>query len=46
VVGARSVASRFEAQHEHELIDLIGRDSEVALLLERWALARDGEGRR
>jgi len=44
VVGARSVASRFEAQHEHELTDLIGRDSEVALLLERWALARDGEG--
>ncbi|MEO6743495.1 MAG: adenylate/guanylate cyclase domain-containing protein, partial [Caldimonas sp.] len=44
VVGARSVASRFEAQHEHELIHLIGRDSEVALLLERWALARDGEG--
>ena len=44
VVGERSVASRFEAQHDSELIGLIGRDSEVALLLERWALARDGEG--
>jgi class 3 adenylate cyclase len=44
VVGARSVASRFEAQHDEELIALIGRDSEVALLMERWALACDGEG--
>jgi len=44
VVGERSVASRFEAQHESELIDLIGRDSEVSLLMERWKLARDGEG--
>ena len=26
------------------LVQFIGRDNEVALLLERWALARDGEG--
>jgi class 3 adenylate cyclase/tetratricopeptide (TPR) repeat protein len=44
VVAERTVASRFEARHESELIRLIGRDSEVALLLERWALAREGEG--
>ncbi|HWI11205.1 MAG TPA: adenylate/guanylate cyclase domain-containing protein, partial [Burkholderiaceae bacterium] len=44
VLGLRVVASRFEAQHETALIEFIGRDSEVALLLERWALARDGEG--
>jgi class 3 adenylate cyclase/tetratricopeptide (TPR) repeat protein len=44
VRGERSVASRFEAQHESELIEFIGRSSEVSLLLERWAMARDGEG--
>jgi class 3 adenylate cyclase/tetratricopeptide (TPR) repeat protein len=44
VRGERSVASRFEAQHTSELIEFIGRGSEVALLLERWHLAREGEG--
>ena len=44
VLGERSVASRFEAQHESELIDFVGRASEVSLLLERWSLACDGEG--
>jgi class 3 adenylate cyclase/tetratricopeptide (TPR) repeat protein len=44
LVGERSVATRFEAQHMHGLVEFIGRDSELALLLERWALARDGEG--
>ena len=44
MVGERGVATRFEAQHMQGLVEFIGRDSEVALLLERWALARDGEG--
>ena len=44
VVGERAVATRFEAQHMQGLVEFIGRDSEVALLLDRWALARDGEG--
>ncbi len=44
VRGERSVASRFEARHESELIDFVGRASEVSLLLERWSLAREGEG--
>ncbi len=44
VAGERTVATRFEAQHMHGLVEFIGRDSEVALLLDRWALARDGEG--
>jgi len=44
VLGERSVASRFEAQHESGLIDFVGRGSEVSLLLDRWSLARDGEG--
>ena len=44
VRGERSVASRFEAQHESDLSEFIGRASEVALLLERWSLVREGEG--
>ena len=44
VIGERSVGSRFEAQHESGLIDFVGRGSEVSLLLDRWSLARDGEG--
>ena len=44
VVGERVAATRFEAQHMQGLVEFVGRDSEVALLLERWALARDGEG--
>ncbi len=44
VLGERRVATRFEAHHMQGLVEFIGRDSEVALLLDRWALARDGEG--
>lgn len=44
VIGERSVATRFEAQHAHALTRLVGRDSELALLVERWAMACDGEG--
>jgi hypothetical protein len=44
VIGERAVASRFEAQHAQELTPLVGRNSEVLLLQERWASARDGEG--
>jgi class 3 adenylate cyclase/tetratricopeptide (TPR) repeat protein len=44
VRGERSTASRFEAQHESELIEFIGRASELSLLLERWSLACEGEG--
>ena len=43
-LGERALASRFEAQHDKAPSSLVGRDSEVALLLDRWALARDGEG--
>jgi len=44
VIGERTVATRFEAQHAHALTQLVGRDSELALLVERWAMACDGEG--
>ncbi|HEX7438623.1 MAG TPA: adenylate/guanylate cyclase domain-containing protein, partial [Caldimonas sp.] len=44
VQGERSVASRFAAQHDSELVEFIGRTSEVSLLLERWGQAIEGEG--
>lgn len=43
VRAERALGTRFEAQHEHALTPFIGRDAELALLLERWALAREGE---
>ncbi len=45
VLGERAAASRFEAQHDHAPIKLIGRGSEVALLLDAGSLAREGEGK-
>jgi hypothetical protein len=44
VQGERRVATRFEAQSMQGLVEFIGRDSEIAMLLERWALAEEGEG--
>jgi predicted ATPase/class 3 adenylate cyclase len=44
VIGERDVESRFAAAHAQWLSRFIGRDSEVAMLLERWELAETGEG--
>ena len=45
VVGVSKASSRFEAATQQgELTSLVGRDQEIGLLLERWALAQDGEG--
>jgi class 3 adenylate cyclase/predicted ATPase len=44
VVGKGQVESRFDASHGVALTRLIGRDQEIALLLERWQRAKDGEG--
>lgn len=45
VLGTGSVASRFEAFHAAgQLVPLIGRDDELALLLRCWAEARTGRG--
>ncbi|HSA79367.1 MAG TPA: alpha/beta fold hydrolase [Geminicoccaceae bacterium] len=44
VLQERSVESRFEARRLAGLSPLVGRTHEVALLLDRWALAREGEG--
>ncbi len=44
VLGERVVESRFEAVHGGRLTAFVGREQELALLKERWARARDGEG--
>src|SRR5262245_48459943 len=45
VLAASTVQSRFEAQHETSLAPLVGREEELELLLRRWSLASQGEGR-
>ncbi|CCM76449.1 adenylate/guanylate cyclase domain-containing protein [Rhizobium mesoamericanum] len=44
VRGEREVDSRFEAAHSRKLSKFIGRASEIGLLLERWELAKAGQG--
>ncbi len=43
LVDERRISSRFEARASG-LLPLVGREQEVALLLDRWRQARDGEG--
>ena len=44
VEGLSLSESRFETATENALTPLVGRDQEIALLLERWALARQARG--
>lgn len=44
VVGERALETRFEAYQGSHLTALVGRAEEVALLTEKWARARRGEG--
>ena len=44
VTDERPLESRFEARSGLALLPMVGRDQELALLLERWALAKAGEG--
>jgi class 3 adenylate cyclase/tetratricopeptide (TPR) repeat protein len=44
VIGASGVTSRFEARHRSKLPPLLGRDSEMELLLSKWHDARRNEG--
>jgi class 3 adenylate cyclase len=44
-VGASAAENRFEALHGAAgLTPLVGREQEIALLLDRWEQAREGEG--
>src|SRR6516225_7010771 len=44
IVGVSEATSRFEAATQERLTPLVGREQELGLLLDRWALAQDGEG--
>ncbi|HET6160361.1 MAG TPA: AAA family ATPase [Dongiaceae bacterium] len=44
VKGEGSAESRFEALHAGILTPLFGREQELALLLERWSRAKEGDG--
>ena len=44
VHAAKSAGSRFEAAHAGSLTPLVGRSSELRLLLDRWEKAKEGDG--
>jgi class 3 adenylate cyclase/predicted ATPase len=44
IIGEGAAESRFEAQHGVSTTVLVGRDQELALLLDRWEQAKEGEG--
>ena len=44
VVGERALESRFAARQAGGVTPLVGRDQELALLVERWRQAGSGEG--
>jgi class 3 adenylate cyclase/predicted ATPase len=44
VLGEGRSESRFEALHATSLLPLVGREHELALFLDRWERARDGDG--
>ena len=44
VLCEHPASSRFEAQHSGRTLPMIGRDQELALVLERWQQAASGEG--
>ncbi|HET9717584.1 MAG TPA: adenylate/guanylate cyclase domain-containing protein [Pseudolabrys sp.] len=44
VLAAKTAASRFEAAHAGSLTPLIGRSSELSLLLDRWRKVKEGDG--
>jgi class 3 adenylate cyclase len=44
VVGEGRAEGRFEALRGQRLTPLVGREHELAMLMERWAWAKDGDG--
>jgi class 3 adenylate cyclase/predicted ATPase len=44
VRGTAAADSRFEAMHTAGVTPLVGREQELALLLDRWELAKGGDG--
>jgi class 3 adenylate cyclase/predicted ATPase len=44
VIAPSIAESRFEAMHRSDVTPLVGRQSEIGLLLERWEYAKEGDG--
>ena len=44
VTGLAPTESRFDAAHGAHLTAFVGREAEIALLMEKWARVQDGEG--
>jgi class 3 adenylate cyclase len=44
VVGERAIGDRFAALHTARLVPLVDREDELAVLLDRWRLAKEGRG--
>jgi class 3 adenylate cyclase/predicted ATPase len=44
VLGEAGSEDRFEAGHGTSVLPLVGRDRELALLVDRWTLAKAGDG--
>ncbi|MFN0313869.1 MAG: AAA family ATPase, partial [Burkholderiales bacterium] len=44
ITGVSQASSRFEAATQEGLTPMVGRELEIAMLLERWSQAQDGEG--
>ena len=44
VLGAKHSPTRFEAAHASSLTPLVGRSSELNLLLDRWQKTKEGDG--
>jgi class 3 adenylate cyclase len=44
IASEQAVESRFEAVHGEAVTRLVGRKQELALLLDRWERAKDGDG--
>ncbi|MGB9219334.1 MAG: adenylate/guanylate cyclase domain-containing protein [Pseudolabrys sp.] len=44
VLAAKNIATRFEAAHAGFLTPLVGRSTELSLLLDRWRKVKEGDG--
>ena len=44
MLGERALESRFAARQAGGVAPIVGRDQELALLIERWRQAKTGEG--
>ena len=44
MMSERAVESRFEARASGAVSGMVGREHELALILQRWKLAKAGEG--